>query len=238
MAQTLMMFAAVGPVQADVVDGTSCDPDFLEVIQTKGWMEGKREMEVAQALITRPDSVLEYSCFTDRAADAGVHGGLVQNVANTYLNNNFSHDGAAGQYTHNGDPCELMSAVWTFTKCQNINSDLFVSFEDLTNDDVRAYPLSCSMSGETNHDTKWQNAVSDFQNKSDQTITKLANYMPPTVDLFSPDSCTDPIPTGLIIRVSEDKYRNDYMCPTPGCYYNFDFNALNVKGECRLKPGL
>jgi len=53
--------AAQNVSEDDVPD--SCDPDVLTVMNLRARLEGEREMEVAQALILRPDSVLEYSCF-------------------------------------------------------------------------------------------------------------------------------------------------------------------------------
>lgn len=60
--------------QAEVVPGTSCDVEVYghpdnpsgSSLWARAWMEGKREMEVAQQLIVKPDSVLEYSCFAAR----------------------------------------------------------------------------------------------------------------------------------------------------------------------------
>ncbi|MGH1399392.1 MAG: hypothetical protein ACRBCT_09280, partial [Alphaproteobacteria bacterium] len=45
----------------------SCDSDFYDVMEARGTMEAVREMEIAQALILKPDSVMEYSCFSDTA---------------------------------------------------------------------------------------------------------------------------------------------------------------------------
>lgn len=46
----------------------TCDTEVWDVMKTKAWMEGKREMEVNQTLILKPDSVLEYSCFAVQVA--------------------------------------------------------------------------------------------------------------------------------------------------------------------------
>ena len=54
------------PVHAEVVPGSSCDVDVYKVLSDRAWMEGQREMEIAQKLILKPDSVLEYSCFSQR----------------------------------------------------------------------------------------------------------------------------------------------------------------------------
>lgn len=54
------------PVCAEVVPGTSCDVEVYDVLSERAWLEGQREVEVAQQLILKPDSVLEYSCFQQR----------------------------------------------------------------------------------------------------------------------------------------------------------------------------
>ena len=54
----------------------TCDPNFEDVMEARATLEAMREVEMAQRIIIRPDSVLEYSCFDDRinelagAADA------------------------------------------------------------------------------------------------------------------------------------------------------------------------
>ena len=48
-----------------VIDSPGCDPDFYDVIEARSWLEGQREVETAERLILKPDSVLEYSCFDD-----------------------------------------------------------------------------------------------------------------------------------------------------------------------------
>lgn len=53
-------------------DSATCDPDFLDVMEARAWMEGKREMEVAQKFILKPDSVLEYSCYDLRVPPVGI----------------------------------------------------------------------------------------------------------------------------------------------------------------------
>jgi len=49
----------------------TCDGDFYEVMRAQSWMEAKREMEIAQTLILKPDSVLEYSCFNNQLKALG-----------------------------------------------------------------------------------------------------------------------------------------------------------------------
>ncbi len=57
------------PLYADMIDGQSCDPDMMTVINNRAWMAGKREMEAAQTFILKPDSVLELSCFPTRLVE-------------------------------------------------------------------------------------------------------------------------------------------------------------------------
>jgi hypothetical protein len=49
----------------------SCDPEFHETLKQRAWLEGQREIEAAAALIVKPDSVLEYSCFEERIKHMG-----------------------------------------------------------------------------------------------------------------------------------------------------------------------
>lgn len=48
-------------VPAEIPD--SCDPDYMDVLNARSYLEGKREYEQAQRIILKPDSVLEYSCL-------------------------------------------------------------------------------------------------------------------------------------------------------------------------------
>jgi hypothetical protein len=50
----------------------TCDDDYFDVLRAKSYVEGKREMEKAQRIILKPDSVLEYSCFDRDLELAGV----------------------------------------------------------------------------------------------------------------------------------------------------------------------
>ncbi len=54
-----------------------CDPEFYDVMAARSWLEGQREVEVAERLILKPDSVLEYSCFDDRVGELGAGANLM-----------------------------------------------------------------------------------------------------------------------------------------------------------------
>ncbi len=50
----------------------TCDRDVMDVMNLRAQLEGEREMEVAAALILKPDSVLEYSCFGREVVRLGI----------------------------------------------------------------------------------------------------------------------------------------------------------------------
>lgn len=62
------------PVDPGDIPAT-CDPDYMDVLNARSYLEGKREMEAAQRLILKADSVLEYSCFNEDLIWVGTSGG-------------------------------------------------------------------------------------------------------------------------------------------------------------------
>ncbi|HRQ60324.1 MAG TPA: hypothetical protein PLO23_02230, partial [Alphaproteobacteria bacterium] len=62
IAVAVLLSLALGPAQAQEVSKT-CDITVQNQMKQQGWLEGQRELEMAQRLILKPDSVLEYSCF-------------------------------------------------------------------------------------------------------------------------------------------------------------------------------
>lgn len=62
------------PVDPDQIPD-SCDPDYMDVLNIRAYLEGKREMETAQRVILKQDSVLEYSCFNEAEIWLGTYGG-------------------------------------------------------------------------------------------------------------------------------------------------------------------
>ncbi len=42
---------------------TPCDPQYMDALEARAWLEAQREIAQNQNLINKPDSVLEYSCF-------------------------------------------------------------------------------------------------------------------------------------------------------------------------------
>ena len=74
-----MVLAVLSPVHAappSAVSGVpkTCDSEFYDVMSNRAWLESSREMEVAQTLINKPDSVLEYTCFDEILKKTGAAG--------------------------------------------------------------------------------------------------------------------------------------------------------------------
>jgi hypothetical protein len=69
----LLAFAFLIPVKSlhSQTVPPSCDANYYEILRARSFLEGQREMEAAQRLILKADSVLEYSCFHIDLAFAG-----------------------------------------------------------------------------------------------------------------------------------------------------------------------
>lgn len=80
-------FAQPAPSPREPGIPDSCDQDFYNVMEARSLLEATREMEVAETLILRPDSVLEYSCFNVRLDETGRAADLMfsDNVTSTAL---------------------------------------------------------------------------------------------------------------------------------------------------------
>lgn len=50
-------------VKAHAQPATSCAPELMQAMEARAWMETDREYIQTMNLMTKPDSVLEYSCF-------------------------------------------------------------------------------------------------------------------------------------------------------------------------------
>lgn len=99
---------AFAQTQSDSVAPT-CDIAVQSQMKQQAWLEGQREMEIAQRLILKPDSVLEYSCFKNEAnhwgSTAGTFSGSLSNAVNNLVLNalsayltNFGHLFLGGTY--------------------------------------------------------------------------------------------------------------------------------------------
>ena len=58
-----MLILCVTAYDAFAQPASSCDPELMQAMEARAWMETDREMIQTQNLMTRADSVMEYSCF-------------------------------------------------------------------------------------------------------------------------------------------------------------------------------
>ena len=68
----------------------TCDPNFYDVMQARSIMEAKRDVEVSETFILKPDSVLELSCFDDRLTEVfiGANKMFSDNIFSEHMFNN------------------------------------------------------------------------------------------------------------------------------------------------------
>lgn len=82
----LMLIPCAAVAASNEMD--ACDITIYRQMNQQAWLEGQREMEVAQRLILKPDSTLEYTCFKQEADGWGKSGGNAWNFTD--------HGGGAG----------------------------------------------------------------------------------------------------------------------------------------------
>lgn len=108
---------------------TPCDPQYMDALESRAYLEAQREIAMNQNLILKPDSVLEYSCFDQimgaMARSSGDRGNfsesnrwgeipdqdaqsldrsfdeVVTTSMRTYIANNFSHTYLGGRSSDN-----------------------------------------------------------------------------------------------------------------------------------------
>jgi len=142
---SLTVQATVGHAQ------TACDPQFMDAIEARGFVEAARENAQNQNLIFKPDSVFEYSCFTDHVppvqqnADdlfrAASLTDVTTNPIGNYLTANFADDYLNSRYVAPvpalpappAGMCNAIANLWEVSRCMNFyNRDDLESFFDLT----------------------------------------------------------------------------------------------------------
>lgn len=84
---------AAGAAAQPMKEDRACDRQFMDAVESKGWLEAQRESAQNQNLIYKPDSVLEYSCFqqfmeaiavkgSPRFSESKAFGGYPQGISN------------------------------------------------------------------------------------------------------------------------------------------------------------
>jgi hypothetical protein len=118
----------VKPNTACAQPTTPCDPEYMDALEARAWLEAQREVAQNQNLIVKPDSVLEYTCFdlflNEIAGDAAtmfsettrwgpIPGldatsqdlalqGLISTGLVAYITSNFPHTYLGGRATADG----------------------------------------------------------------------------------------------------------------------------------------
>ena len=136
----VLIFGLCGSVPAQAAPPapaeTSCDPVYYDTLESRAWLEAQREITQNQNLISKPDSVLRYTCFDKMADDFAsatgsmFSGGADVNVAKTtatdFVQANFADVHANAIGGRSGDvgsaldgSCDAMQKVWEQSQCMN-----------------------------------------------------------------------------------------------------------------------
>ena len=66
---------AVSPLRAADQATSACDPQYMDALEARAWLEAQREISQNANLIFKPDSVLQYTCFDKMAGAIAGDGG-------------------------------------------------------------------------------------------------------------------------------------------------------------------
>ncbi len=66
-------YAGGGTPPAPEIADSPCDPDYYTSLRSRAWLEAQREITQNQNLISKPDSVLEYTCFDRQLLELADH---------------------------------------------------------------------------------------------------------------------------------------------------------------------
>ncbi len=225
----LLVFGAgaiAAPPEANVP--RTCDPEFYEVLRAQAWLQASRDNETAEVLIRKPDSVLQYSCFTPSLVDGfssitrftspeygDAMAELVDTPALTYLDTNYQHAPGGGSVTNMAfSPCYSMQAVWHEIKCQNFDKNLFRRFSEFEAEDLRLLPEPCDGDrGEWTTNIEVANPPA-AEPPEFGGVQALVTFLPRMVSYYG-GGCGAPIYTGVITVGG----RLDAVCGVPSCYY-------------------
>jgi len=150
-----------GPNASKSGESEACDANFMNQIYARAFLESEREVVINNAIILKPDSVLEYSCFDHYAARSATNAGPIFSETNTptsldniinvlvlqslveYANENFAHDFLGGAASGDNNSlsssvagisglCDFMFAAYNIAKCDDFALNApFMSFETI-----------------------------------------------------------------------------------------------------------
>lgn len=133
-----------GDACAAATPATPCDPEYMDALEARAWLEAQREVSQNQNFILKPDSVLEYTCFDSFLREIGDHAehmfsettrwGAITDLDNQsqdralaelihsglvdYLTNNFNHTFLSGRATTDYTPGSPMASGGETYSCE------------------------------------------------------------------------------------------------------------------------
>lgn len=149
---------------APTVASSPCDPDYYETLEARAWLEAEREVTQNQNLISKPDSVLRYSCFnkmmdsyasnSSSMFSGGADVSVPKGAANDWVTNNFSDvhpkaiGGRSGETSGLSSSCDGMAKIWQDAQCMDFadkaSNDAFFSLADYVSGSDKRFDASCT----------------------------------------------------------------------------------------------
>lgn len=226
---------------------SSCDCSYWETLESRAWLEAQREVSQNQNLIFKPDSVMQYSCFSgqldvtagpiaalfsDQAFGVSRGGAMraalaasVRASLASYIASNFGHSSLGGRGGQSG-LCMSMGAVWREAKCYNFMTraaDGFLMFEEHQSTEVRQLPTPCTP------DSRW---ASQLQTAFNNPGWFQQNFVQPSSAAYQaiyngllPGGCGSSqsggyVPTGVTVQGMGRESYSDGFCTNPGCTFD------------------
>ena len=232
---------------------TSCDPVYYDTLESRAWLEAQREITQNQNLISKPDSVLRYSCFDKLADDfasatgsmfsGGADVSVAQDTADSFVQTNFSdvHNKALGGRSSNVNSaldgsCDAMQKVWEQSQCMNFadnpDTDAFFTIQEYVDNAAsdKRFEASCP-------------EVSGWSGESEALLPENTAWEEDLVTSFLPEFVTDDdcdaslqVATGVTVGVpGEDGAYLAKVCVKSGCVYS---PSSATSGVCHEPCGL
>lgn len=228
---------------------SSCDCSYWESLESRAWLEAEREISQNQNLIFKPDSVLQYTCFSgqlditagpiarlfsDQALGVSRGGAMraalgasVRAALTAYVTANFNHNSLGGRGGQSG-LCMVMGAVWQEAKCYNFMTraaDGFLMFEEHQSTEVRQLPRPCTP------DSRWGDQLTrafnhsgwfqqNFVRPSSQAYQAIYNGLLPGQCGGQENQQGGYIPTGVTVQGMGRETYADGFCTNPGCTFD------------------
>lgn len=207
-----------GNPNASKSSSAACDADFMNQIYGRALLEAERETVMAQVVIRKSDSVLDYSCFEETVSNTGSPLGAVFSDAEgdlssilsslvldafTEYTKSFNYHSFIGGLSPDSplDPgCPRMNSIFMLAQCNDMAvDDPFLKFSQFAAPlDPRSLPTACS-AGDTMIETGIIEVAEnkDFNHVSFDEVTY--NYLDRLLIGGSLSCDMPPIPTGHML---------------------------------------